>query len=89
VRRGNDGQALGHVYGYTVGVSNDAAQFPGTPAIDERANASTDKTQTVTFPVATAGRYVRVTVTSLPPDGNNNPPFETWPSLDEVRVFGQ
>ena len=83
------GQALGYVYGYTVSVSDDASQFPATPVIDERANASTDKTQTGRFSIGTRGRYVRITVTSLPPDSNDSPPFETWASMYEVRVFGQ
>lgn len=81
-------QALGQVYGYTVSVSDDAARF-AAPAIDRRANTSTDKTQSQPFPAATTGRYVRITVTSLPADSNDMPPFETWASLYEVRVFGQ
>ena len=83
------GQALGYVYGYTVGVSDDAAEFADPPVIDQRANVSTDKTQIAQFPSATTGRYVRITVTSLPPDSNDSPPFETWASMYEVRVFGQ
>jgi hypothetical protein len=82
------GQAMGHVYGYTVGVSDDAAQFPDAPVIDDTANQSTAKTQITAFPAQTAGRYVRITVTSLPPDTSDVPPLETWPSIDEVRVFG-
>ncbi len=83
------GQALGHVYGYTVGVSDSATQFPTAPVVDQTNNQSTAKTQIATLPTGTSGRYVRITVTSLPPDTNDMPPFETWASLDEVRVFGQ
>jgi hypothetical protein len=73
-------------YGYTIGVSDDSTQFPATPAIDNRNNQSTAKTQIATFPAQVSGRYVRITVTSLPP---NMLPIETWASLYEVRVFGR
>lgn len=81
------GQALGYTYGYEIGVSDSATQFPSLPAIDNNANQSTAKTQIASFAPQTAGRYVRVTVTSLPPD-MVNPDFETWASIYEVRVFG-
>ncbi|HEY0463443.1 MAG TPA: discoidin domain-containing protein [Polyangiaceae bacterium] len=81
------GQAMGYPYGFKVGVSDDATVFPSVPAIDNSSNQSTSKTQIVSFPAQTAGRYVRVTVTSLPPD-MNDPDFETWASMNEVRVFG-
>lgn len=73
-------------YGYTVNVSDDATQFPATPAIDNTKNQSTAKTQVATFAPQVSGRYVRITVTSLPP---NQLPMETWASLYEVRVFGR
>ena len=73
-------------YGYTIGVSDDSTQFQATPAIDNRNNQSTAKTQIATFPAQVSGRYVRITVTSLPP---NMLPMETWASLTEVRVFGR
>jgi hypothetical protein len=82
------GQAIGHPYGYKIGVSDEAAQFPNLPAIDNTDNQSTAKTQIATFAPQTTGRYVRITVTSLPPDTNDFPPLETWASLVEVRVFG-
>jgi len=72
-------------YGYTIGVSDNATQFPATPAIDNTKNQSTAKTQVASFTQQTSGRYVRITVTSLPP---NELPIETWASLYEVRVFG-
>ena len=73
-------------YGYTIDVSDDSTQFQATPAIDNRNNQSTAKTQVATFPAQVSGRYVRITVTSLPP---NMLPMETWASLFEVRVFGR
>jgi hypothetical protein len=73
-------------YGYTIGVSDDSTQFPATPAIDNKNSQSTAKTQIATFPAQVSGRYVRITVTSLPP---NMLPIETWASLSEVRVFGR
>jgi hypothetical protein len=73
-------------YGYTIGVSDDSTQFPATPAIDNTKSQSTAKTQIATFAPQVSGRYVRITVTSLPP---NAPPIETWASLYEVRVFGR
>ena len=73
-------------YGYTIGVSDDSTQFPATPAIDSTNNQSTANTQIATFPAQVSGRYVRITVTSLPP---NMLPIETWASLYEVRVFGR
>ncbi len=82
------GQASGHPYGYKVSVSDDATQFPNPPAIDNSSNQSVSKTQIAPFTPQTAGRYVRITVTSLPPDTNDLPPLETWASIIEVRVFG-
>lgn len=73
-------------YGYTIGVSDDSTQFPATPAIDNTKSQSTANTQIATFAPQVSGRYVRITVTSLPP---NAPPIETWASLYEVRVFGR
>jgi len=73
-------------YGYTIGASDDSTQFPATPAIDNKNNQSTAKTQIATFPAQVSGRYLRITVTSLPP---NMLPMETWASLYEVRVFGR
>jgi len=81
-------QANGQSYGYTIGVSDDAKQFPSPPAIDNTSNQSTSKTQIATFAPLTTGRYVRITVTSLPPDSNDRPPLETWASMIDVRVFG-
>ncbi len=81
-------QASGHAYGYTIGVSENAAQFPNPPLIDKSANQSTAKTQIASFAPQTAGRYLRITVTSLPPDTNDVPPLQTWASINEVRVFG-
>jgi hypothetical protein len=84
----NPAQASGHPYGYKIGVADDATQFPSVPAIDNTSNQSTMKTQVATFAPQTAGRYVRITVTSLPPDTKDFPPLETWASIVEVRVFG-
>jgi len=79
-------QAIGHPYGYKIAVSDEAA--PSVPAIDNSSNQSTSKTQVATFAPQTAGRYVRITVTSLPPDTKGLPPLDTWASIVEVRVFG-
>jgi hypothetical protein len=73
-------------YGYTIGVSDDSTQFQATPAIDNRNNQSTATPQIAIFPAQVSGRYVRITVTSLPP---NMLPIETWASMSEVRVFGR
>jgi hypothetical protein len=73
-------------YGYTIGVSDDSTQFPATPAIDNTKNQSTAKTQIAAFGPQVSGRYVRITVISLPP---NALPMEFWASLYEVRVFGR
>jgi hypothetical protein len=69
-------------YGYVVGVSSDGTTF--TTAINQAANTSTTTTQTASFPAATSGRYVRITVT--PP---TTMPDATWASFWEARVFGQ
>jgi hypothetical protein len=55
-------------YGYTIGASDDSTQFPATPVIDNKNNQSTAKTQIATFPAQVSGRYLRITVTSLPPN---------------------
>jgi len=55
-------------YGYTIGVSDDSTQFPATLVIDNKNNQSTAKTQIATFLAQVSGRYLRITVTSLPPN---------------------
>ena len=69
-------QMNGVVYDYTVAVSLDNANW--TTVINKTANTSTAQDQADVF-MAT-GRYVRVTVTGLPPID--------WASLYEFRAFG-
>lgn len=64
------------VYNYTIAVSSDDVNW--TTVINKTANTSTAQDQSDMF--NTAGRYVRITVTGLPPGG--------WASFYEFRVFG-
>ncbi len=75
-------QAVGLSYGYLVSVSNDGAAF--TSSIDRRTSTDVSQTQTSDFPASTSARYVRITITTLPP---STP--ATWASFWEARVFGQ
>jgi hypothetical protein len=71
--------AVGLPYRYVVSVSNDGTTF--TSAIDRSTTTNTMQIQTNDFPSGTNGRYVRVTVVSLPTGA--------WASFFEARVFGQ
>lgn len=74
-------QAIDSAYEYVVAISSDGTTF--TTVIDRTDNTDTMMTQTASFPAATSGRHVRVTVT---------PPVTTpgtWASLWEARIFGQ
>ena len=69
-------QTNGVIYNYTVTVSLDNTNW--TTVVNKTANTSTAQDQADLF-LATA-RYVRITVTGLPPS--------TWASFYEFRVFG-
>jgi predicted alpha-1,2-mannosidase len=69
-------QVNGVIYDYTVAVSLDNTNW--TIVIDKTANTSTDQDQADVF--MAAGRFVRITVTGLPPGD--------WASFYEFRVFG-
>jgi predicted alpha-1,2-mannosidase len=69
-------QMNGVVYDYAVAVSLDHTNW--TTVVNKTANTSTDQDQPDVF-LATA-RYVRITVTGLPPGD--------WASFYEFRVFG-
>jgi alpha-L-fucosidase len=71
--------AVGLPYGYVVSVSNDGMTF--TSAIDRSTTTSTMQIQSSDFASGASGRYVRVTVNSLPTGA--------WASFFEARVFGQ
>lgn len=76
-------QAAGLSYGYVVSVSSDGTTY--APSIDRSTNTDTAQIQTSDFPPSTSGRYVRITVVTLPA----STPRATWASFWEVRVFGQ
>jgi F5/8 type C domain len=71
-------------YLYTVSVSDDRLSF--TQVIDKSANNESTADQVVLFPAATSARYVRITVTGLPPPLGPNSPY--WASFFELHVFG-
>ena len=58
---------------------------PSSVVIDKSANAEITPLQVIEFPPETRGRFVRVTVTGLPP---LTAVGSYWASFYEVRVFG-
>jgi hypothetical protein len=69
-------------YFYTVSVSDDDVAYE--VALDKSDNAETTQDQVAELPPGTTGRYVRITVTGLPPPT----PGVYWASFYEARVFG-
>lgn len=69
-------------YKYTVLVSDDGMVFK--LALDKQNNQETTQEQVAELPAGTTGRYVRITVTGLPPPAA----YDYWASFYEARVFG-
>ena len=73
-------------YLYTVSVSDNLETLvnPTSVVIDKTANQAVTPFQVLEFPPETRGRFVRVTVTGLPPLSAG----VYWASFYEARVFG-